>query len=178
MQGNRRFKVYGIEIFSSIHMPVDWYMIYWGIKNGQLNVKTAQDYVCMKIEQNEMLKDEELELSWQAENILDVLDIIERILGSDVINEENMKEAKNRVRISILIFLRQTIHDIALLLEKIELVYANFEYPEDMDKFISYMPIQDEVDYLTNSVDENRSYLLKNFDLFIEQQKEKYELKV
>lgn len=170
--------MYGVEIFSNINMPVDWYMIYWGIKNGQLDIKTAQDYVCMKIEKNEMLTDEELKLSWQAENILDVLEIIERILGSAVMNEEKIKEAENRVRISILIFLRQTIQDIALLLEKIELVYAEFEYPEDMDRFITYMPVQDEVEYVTNSVDDSRRYLLNNFDLFIEQQKEKYKLKV
>ena len=109
---------------------------------------------------------------------LDVLEIIERILGSAVMNEEKIKEAENRVRISILIFLRQTIQDIALLLEKIELVYAEFEYPEDMDRFITYMPVQDEVEYVTNSVDDSRRYLLNNFDLFIEQQKEKYKLKV
>lgn len=37
--------MYGIDIFENINMPIDWYMVYWGIKNGVLRVDVAQDYV-------------------------------------------------------------------------------------------------------------------------------------
>ena len=100
--------MYGIDIFENINMSIDWYMVYWGIKNEILGVNIAQDYVCRKMEQDETLLDEEIELSWKSEDTASVLDIIEKMPQFLDAIEENMEKAKEKVRIAIIMFLIQT----------------------------------------------------------------------
>ena len=45
------------------------------------------------------------------------------------------EKAKEKVRIAIIMFLRQTEKDVSKLFEQIDMVYANFNYPEDMEYF-------------------------------------------
>lgn len=170
--------MYGIDIFENIKMHIDWYMIYWGIKNGILSVNIAQDYVCRKMEQDEAVSDEESELSWKSEDLTSVLETIEKIPKFLDNIEENMKQAKEKVRIAIIIFLRQTEKDSSKLFEQIDMVYANFDYPEDMEKFISYMPIDGEYISTDHSLEENRCYLLSQLDGYISRQVEKYQLQI
>lgn len=170
--------MYGIDIFENIKMPIDWYMIYWGIKNGILSADIAQDYVCRKMEQDEDVLDEESELSWKSEDLTSVLETIEKIPKFLDKIEENMKQAKEKVRIAIIIFLRQTEKDSSKLFEQIDMVYANFDYPEDMEKFISYMPIDGEYISADHSLEENRCYLLSQLDDYISRQVEKYQLQM
>ena len=168
--------MYGIDIFENINMSIDWYMVYWGIKNEILGVNIAQDYVCRKMEQDETLLDEEIELSWKSEDTASVLDIIEKMPQFLDAIEENMEKAKEKVRIAIIMFLRQTEKDVSKLFEQIDMVYANFNYPEDMEKFITYMPMDAEYISKDHSIEENIRYLLSQLDNYISKQVQKYKL--
>lgn len=170
--------MYKIDIFESINMPIDWYVVYWGIKNKILSVDTAQDYACRKIEEGEIGSEEELELSWKVDDLIDVLETIEKIPGFQNDMEENMEKAKEKIRTAIIVFYRKTEKDVAKLFEQIEMVYANFDYPQDMENFISYMPMDDEYVSEKHSLEENRNHLLKNLDYYICEQAEKYELEI
>ena len=141
-------------------------MVYWGIKNGVLRVDVAQDYVCRKIEQDETVSDEESELSWKSEERISVLETI----------ENNIEKAKEKVRIAIIIFVRQTEKDSAKLFEQIDMIYADFDYPEDMEKFISYMPMSGDYNPKEHSVEENRGYLQSQLDAYISVQVKKFQL--
>ncbi|NLK76255.1 MAG: DUF2247 family protein [Clostridiales bacterium] len=168
--------MYGIDIFENINMPIDWYMVYWGIKNGVLRVDVAQDYVCRKIEQDETVSDEESELSWKSEDRISVLETIEKIPNFFNDIENNIEKAKEKVRIAIIIFVRQTEKDSTKLFEQIDMIYADFDYPEDMEKFISYMPMSGEYNPKEHSVEGNREYLQSQLDAYISVQVKKFQL--
>lgn len=170
--------MYKIDIFEKIKMPVDWYMIYWGIKNGVLSLDVAQEYVCQKIERNEELSDEESELAWVTEDCISVLEIIERIPNFFDNMEDSMEKAKEKVRIAVIIFLRQEEKDISKLFEKINMLYAVFDYPVDMEMFISYMPVEGSYFPENHSLEENMRYLLGQLDEYISKQSKKYQLKM
>lgn len=170
--------MYGINIFDKIKMPLDWAMVYHGIKKNILDTDIAQELACRKLEHNEQLSEEELELSWNSNNRLDVLELIEKILDSQGNVEESIERAKDKIRIAIIIYLRETEKDKARLLERIDMIYADFDYPEDMDKLISYMPICDGSVPASRTIEDNRNYLLSKLDNFIKEQQEKYRLEI
>lgn len=170
--------MFKIDIFESIKMPIDWYVVYLGIKNNILSIDTAQDFACRTIEENELVSEEELELSWKSDDLINVLETIEKIPEFQKDIEENMEEAKERIYTAIIVFFRKTEKDIAKLFEQIEIVYADFDYPQDMDNFISYMPITDGYIPEEHSLEENKSHLLKNLDYYICKQAEKYKLEI
>ncbi len=68
--------------------------------------------------------------------------------------------------------------DKARLLEQIDMIYADFDYPEDMDSSISYMPVYDEFFSSSRTIEDNRNYLLSKLDNFIEEQQKKYQLEI
>lgn len=168
--------MYGINIFDKMKMPLDWAMVYYGINSNIFDVDIAQEVACRKLEHDEQLSEEELELSWNSNNRLDVLELIEKILDGQGNVEESIERAKDKIRIAIIIYLRETEKDKARLLEQVDMIYADFDYPKDMDKFISYMPISDEFDLTSCPIEDNRNYLLSKLDIFIKEQREKYQL--
>ena len=170
--------MYGINIFDKIKMPLDWAMVYYGIKKNFFDIDIAQEFACRKLENDKQLSEEELELCWNSNNCLDILELIEKILDSQGNVKESIERAKDKIRIAIIIYLRETEKDKARLLEQINMIYADFDYPEDMEKFISYMPICDEFVPASRTLEDNTSYLLSKLDIFIEEQQEKYLLKI
>lgn len=165
--------MYKINIFDNINMKVDWYMVYWGIKHKILSLNVAQDYACKRVEIEDSISEEELELSWKSEDFFEVLETIEKIPDFQCHNEDKLNRAKYMVRIAIIIYLRKTELDIVTLLEKVNMVYADFDYPTDMEKFISYMPIENKDIQAKHTIDESRSCLLEKLDLFINEQMQK-----
>lgn len=170
--------MYGINIFDKIKMPLDWALIYYGIKNEILSIDIAQEFACRKLEHDEQMSEEELVLSWNSNNRLDVLELIEKILEIQGNVDESIEKAKDKFRIAIIIHLRNTEKDVTKLLEQLNITYADFGYPVDMEKFISYMPNNDEYISANHTFEDNRSYLLSKVDDFIDRQVEKYQLEV
>jgi len=170
--------MYGINIFDKIKMPLDWAIVYYGINNNILDIDIAQEFSCRKLENDEQLSEEELELCWNLNNRLDVLELIEKVLDSQGNAEESLEKAKDKIRIAIIIYLRETENDKAKLLEQIDMVYADFDYPKDMDHFISYMPVCEDFFSKNCTIEDNRNYLLSKLDNFIEVQKKKYQLEI
>ena len=170
--------MYEINIFDKIMMQLDWAMVYYGIKNDILNIDIAQEFACRKLECDDQLSAEELELSWNSSNRLDVLELIKRILETQGNVQQRIECAKDKIRIAIIVHLRETEKDKTKLLEQIDMVYAEFDSPEDMEKFISYMPHDDEFVSESHTIDENRNYLVSKIDDFIKEQQKKYQLEI
>ncbi|MBQ3600183.1 MAG: DUF2247 family protein [Lachnospiraceae bacterium] len=169
--------MYGISIFDKTKIQLDWAIIYYGINNDILSIDIAQEFACRKLEHDEQMVEEELELSWSSNERLDVLELLERILDIQGNVEESLKNAKDKIRIAIIIYLRETEKDIVKLLEQMDMIYADFGYPVDMEKFISYMPIDENYIPSQSTIKERRNYLISKLDNFINEQLEKYQLK-
>lgn len=168
--------MYGINIFDKIKMPLDWAIVYYGINNEILSINTAQEFACRKLEHDEPMSEEELELSWNSNNHLDVLELIEKILDIQGNVDEIIEKAKDKIRIAIIIYLRDTEKDATRLLEQMDIIYADFGYPVDMENFISYMPNNDEYIPSNHTFEDNRNYLLSKLDDFIDKKIEEYQL--
>lgn len=50
-------------------------------------------------------------------------------------------------------------------------LYANLNYPEDMEEFIFYMPIKDNYDPSQHTKDENMTRLLEKLQIFLEEKR-------
>lgn len=128
--------MYGINIFDGIRMPLDWATVYCGINSNLLSIDIAHEFACRKLEHGEQMTEEELELSWNSNNRLDVLGLLEKILNMQGNVDENVKNAKDKICTAIVIYMRDTERDMIRLLEQISIIYAKFDYPADMEKFI------------------------------------------
>ena len=120
--------MYGIDIFDSIKLELDWYIIYYGIKHNLLGIESAREYVFKKLKENETLSEEEF---------------------------ANLRESEK---------------NISKLFEKINLIYEVFDYPFDMESFISYMPTDDDYIPKEHTQEENEKRLLSRLDSFIHEQ--------
>lgn len=167
--------MYGITIFDRIKMPLNWSMIYYGINTNQLKLEVAQEFVSRKLECNQQLLEEEMELLWKIDDKEKVLDLIKKVLNQKKV--ENISyQSKEKVLVALVIELRRHKKDISELLEKIDMLYEDLEYPSEMDGFISYMPMEENDS--TKNISEHERYrvILKNIDDFINQKATKYGL--
>lgn len=168
--------MYGINIFDDIKMPLDWSMLYYGINNNVFDIDVAKEFIYRKLANAENVLEEELDIFWSANSRLDVLDLLKKILEINGNEKENMETAKEKIRTAIIIHLRETEKNIENLLGQIDMIYANFDYPFDMEKFISYMPNTDGYVSTNRTIEENRNYLLCKLDDFIKEKIAKYHL--
>ncbi len=168
--------MYGIDIFDNIKMTLDWNIVYYGIKCDFLSIDTAKKFAYRKIECNDQVSEEELELAWNLTNKLDILECIEKILSDSDKTDSSLKVVKDKIRIAIIIYLYDTEKNTNKLFDLIEVIYADFDYPMDMESFIPYMPTNDKYIPSQHSYEENMNYLLSKLKTFIDEQVKKYQL--
>lgn len=77
---------------------------------------------------------------------------------------------ERKLRLCLLLELTQQIPNKRELLEKIAEIYADFNYPEDMEEFIYYMPAKN-YDPSEYSLQENENRLINLFYNFLEEEK-------
>lgn len=157
--------------FSAYLKILSWDIIYWGIKNELIEESSAIDYANKLIETNSNNVDSlVIDLFIPASLTKDaVLSLI-----SDYIPQSDEKKTKSIkiLRYIILDNVKQTNKSIGEVLNSIERVYIDFDYPTDMSSLIRYMPIEDD-DYnpSNHTPEENEQRLFEKFTLFLEEQK-------
>jgi hypothetical protein len=166
--------MYKLNILDDIKVPINWSIVYCGIKNCLLDIEVAKDYAMRLLEKNDDVSQEELDLAWGLEDKLKILEKIEKIPHIQLENEENMEQASNAIRIAILSYIRKSEKCLDDLFQKVDIVYADFNYPADMEGFISYMPINNEHIIVNPTREENEKRLLDRIDSFISEQIKKY----
>src|SRR5699024_11125954 len=97
------YYMYGIDIFDSIKLELDWYIIYYGIKHNLLGIESAREYVFKKLKENETLSEEEFELSWKIKDLLEVLETIEKIPNIQLNSKKQMEIGRASCRERVLI---------------------------------------------------------------------------
>ena len=157
--------------FDNYFKLLNWNIIFWGIKADIISAKSAIDYANALIKRN-ILKNETLLISLLIlDNICkeEVLKLIINIKTNENFNED---ESLRILRYIILDNIQESIKDNKEILNNIENVYADFDYPSDMDSFISYMPANDYgYDVSEHTQEENEQRLIKKFNLFLSKEK-------
>lgn len=146
---------------------LNWNILFWGIKNDIIGADSAIHYADKLVENNLIENDSLLVELFILDNIDkdNVLGLLSNIVSQDVTEEYT---AKKILRYIILDSIRQTIKDNETILSTIENVYADFDYPEDMESFISYMPVDDPT-YTPSehTLKENEQRLIEKFNKFL-----------
>lgn len=152
---------------------LNWSCIYWGIKEKLIEPENALMYANMIVKNNPDTDTPEIiELLIVDEvNEDNVLPLIERMFSGKKELVDQKTISVRTLRFIILFEIQKNITDNQELLDEIETVYADFNYPSDMDSFISYMPVQDdEYDVSKHSLKENEQRLIDKFNDFMNQE--------
>ena len=148
---------------------INWNVLYYGIEKELISPDSAIEYANKLIEKNpqegnpysiELLIIENAD----KDNILQLL--------SKILSDKNPSQDFSMLilRYAILLNIKRTTRGNKKLLSAIEQVYSDFDYPSDMESFISYMPVQDEsYDTSKHTQKENEQRLVDNFNEFLVQ---------
>ena len=161
--------IYTIDLFKNCNLRMGWGDVYWGIKESQLDIKSVSKFAEEFIINNSQVNiDEIYELAWETENRELVLNLIDRVLkklsAQDIQDNEIIMR---RWRYCIVKTIRECKFNNSDLLDKMEIVYANFNYPVEMSGFIKYMPPDDDYNPSNYSVEENEQRMVDIIDDFI-----------
>ncbi len=162
--------MYDIDI-TKYFKSLNFETIYWGIKNNIIDTNAAVEYADVYA------------IAYADECSQDVINIL---LSKDITKEEmlillkkasNLKALKNETKcmfvLRIIILSELQNESDNELLVKLENVYADFDYPSDMNGFIYYMPPEDGYDPSVHSDKENEYRLINKFNEFMSMWKEK-----
>ena len=152
---------------------INWSCIYWGIREQLIGPKNAVIYAHKVIENNPNNDTPEIIelLIIDKANKNDVLTLIEKMFSAKKDLNTKKASALRTLRLILLLEIKNSITDNQDLLNEIENIYADFDYPTDMEGFISYMPNQDnEYDVSKHSPQENIQHLVDKFNMFIDKE--------
>lgn len=137
-------------------------LVYLGIEMEILEPKAIQDFIYWKMGSDIATIDEDFDIISITPSKLDVMEMYNKRVTLDIPEAKELTKAK--LRLAILEHLNQESLKDNMLLEKIEEVYALFDYPEDMNSFIYYMP--------SSTYSENpEASMINNFHLFLEEER-------
>lgn len=137
--------------------------IYCGIKNNKLDKSVASNFVEFLV--NDHIIDIDLVMDLLVDdnlNTVETLNIFKRLIDeADISNEYSM----NKIKYILLIEASEQISNKNELLEKIEDIYSNFDYPEDLIPFIPYMPNDFQIKF--KNQEEYRNFTIQLFQKYV-----------
>ncbi|MDP4118739.1 MAG: DUF2247 family protein [Bacillota bacterium] len=144
-----------------------WSSIYWGIQKSIIKPESAIQYANKIVEVEPHIDNPEIIelLITDTQDREAILSLINNIIGN---NKDKEKSSLKILRYAILSDVQKNAKNNQDLLEKAEDIYADFNYPSDMECFISYMPVQDDqYNVSEHTTDENEQRLIDKFNIFI-----------
>lgn len=169
-----------IDMLDKSGIDYDWRTLYVGISINLIDYNELTIYALKIMEDNEYEDDEFInELAWGIEDNLKG-EILTKILLKFNFNMLIPQSASwelevRKLRYAILNYLNNTIDDDNELLKKVEEVYADFNYPQEMEGFIAYMPAKENI--ATNSIEDNIKRMINNLDKFLIVEKKEVDTK-
>lgn len=129
------------SLFSTYNITPNDEIILLGIKMNYFSSDAAKDYIYWKIENDMPVCEKDISIF----DCCETERIIEALTDGGTIPDDNS------VRILRYMALRELSTTGESLLHEIESIYADFDYPEDMESFIYYMPFQSMDDDIADS---------------------------
>jgi len=170
---------YNIDVLKQQNIAYSWGTLYVGLELGVIDHSHRTHYA---IEYVEMFPDVEdaniLELAWGSEEInykRVLIEILEEFNMEEFLEEGDKFEYETRKwRYGILESLKKAYRDDgSAFLEAVAEVYADFQYPRELESFIYYLPSSDDK-YRPeeHSAEENSNRLVSDLKHFLDNEKE------
>ena len=157
--------------FSENMSILNWSSIYWGIKMDFIEMNSAIEYANKFIENNPNEDSQAIIelLITDTTDKNDFMSLLRNIISDDKALKNTEEQSIRIIRYVILKDIQRNAESNQKLLSAIENVYADFDYPADMEQFISYMPVQ-EIDYdvSEHTQEENEQHLVDKFNIFLD----------
>lgn len=147
---------------------LSWDVVYWGIKNDIISAESAVEYA-NKLIATYLDKDDPLLIElFILENVCkdEVLSLINKRVSPSASKE---CESLRTLRYIILDGIKHSTKNDKDVIIELENIYADFDYPQDMNPFIGYMPVEnDNYNPSVHTQQENEQRLIEKFDLFLQ----------
>ena len=140
----------------------------YAIEEGFLSAETAVEHAIAELEKNENPAPAIIDLAClkKGESIHPYIDNL-----AGTIPEHKNKETQEKILYALLNWVYEKKNEYSDPFEVVEIIYADFDYPKNISKFVRYMPC----DQLPlGTLEENIGRLYNNWKLFLDMQKQKY----
>lgn len=133
----------------TFHIPVEfvlrhvkqpsWSDVDMGLRNGWLNAPAALEIAIQKIADNPNAPHAEVMLaSTEPTETAEITEQVEKVAKAE--SEADRKRSKRRWLYLILAWLYENRASVADPLAEVEEIYSDFDYPEEVARFVRYMP--------------------------------------
>ncbi|MCT4612544.1 MAG: DUF2247 family protein [Clostridia bacterium] len=167
--------MYDISILELVEVEKEWNYILWGIENKIVNMDSFIKYVQIYIASSSNLDIPELiELAWGRHSIdetVELLKIASKSRVSSLSLDYNGYEARVWLY-SILSYEMGKLKSISKFLDRVEEIYADFDYPIEIEGFVRYMPPVESEYIKNNSKEESEEKMYEYSKKFLENEKE------
>ncbi|PAE08368.1 hypothetical protein CHI12_06635 [Terribacillus saccharophilus] len=166
-----------VNFFKENNIRYDWRTIFTGFKMHILKSEDITNYAVEYLTIHPETENENIiQLAWgghQLDSDSLLSNILQDYYNSDLnIENDEWHIEKRKWRFCILTLLKIKYQDNSEeLLNIITEVYADFNYPEDMDSFINYLTPKDGYDPSKYSKEENVSRLISLFNEFLDKER-------
>ncbi|WP_339191771.1 DUF2247 family protein [Bacillus sp. FSL K6-1003] len=161
-----------VDVLKQYKIKYDWKTLYVGLKLDLINYGDVTNYAVDFLTRHPETNDQNIiQLAWGDQDF-DYESLLLSILKESNIDGLNLdadalQVEKRKWRFGMLVFLKKKHQkDSEELLNQIAEVYADFNYPEDMDSFINYLPSKDNLQS-KYSKEENIARLINLFNEFL-----------
>jgi hypothetical protein len=169
---------FSTNIFKKSKLNYDWKTLYVGLKLGLIEYSDITNFAVEFLASHPDSNNQNIiQLAWGG-NDIDYERLLENILKESNVDDlfpdsDVWQFEKRKWRFGILIYLKR-IHqdDFEELLNKVAEVYADMDYPEDMDSFINYLTPKDGYNPSLHSPEENVARLINLFNNFLNQEQQ------
>lgn len=167
-----------VDILKQNKIKYDWLTLYVGLELGQIKYTDITNYAVEFLTNHPDTSSQNvIQLAW-GEGDFDYKSLLVNILNESNFNDlylgaDIWQFEKRKWRFGILAYLKMKhLDDFEELLNKVTEVYADFNYPEDMDSFINYLPPKDGFNPSQYSKDENLVRLINLFNDFLNKERQ------
>lgn len=147
------------------YIDLDWHVLLFAVENGFVEKESVLRYAESQIETEANPSQLLLDLAWEKDENSVYEYLIKLANLSSPKDEENLKEKFLFLLLNWIFENREKYGD---PLEMVEIIYADFDYPEEISGFVKYMPPQYP---LHSSKPENVKQLYENWEKFCEKKK-------
>ncbi|PXZ01426.1 DUF2247 family protein [Gilliamella apicola] len=150
-------------------IKLNWHDLLWGYEHHFLGWKDVVNYANKKIIEESNYDESVIELSMIDKTTTFK---IEKLL-KNIVKEERFYHTDKWLYI-ILLDLFNKRDELDDPLGKVEEIYENFDYPEEIESFVRYMPNTDDYDPSKHTYEENINRLYSKWENYLISKKEKF----